>query len=100
MTRQNRTLMLQFAFATAICIVIGVFVYPLIGLVGFGVCAVIFAVNLLSRRPVSDPTVASLSQTNATTSGDHVVYAQAPHCYLPGNPVYYPPEGERGPDGT
>jgi hypothetical protein len=39
------------------------------------------------------------SQTTVAASGDQIVYAQAPHCYQPGNPIYYPPEGEREPHG-
>lgn len=100
MTRRTRNLTFQFLLATAVCIAIGLFDRPLIGLVGFGVCAIIFAVTLLSRPPVNDTKLVSSSPTPAATSGDHVVYAQAPHCYQPGNPIYYPPEGEREPHGT
>lgn len=97
MTRQNRNLILQFAFATAACGAIGLVGQPLIGLIGFVLCIVIFTLHVVSLTMRK-----SASESGAATEGfpgtprDESLIAtseHAPGCYNADNPVlpvYYP----------
>ena len=97
MTRRNRTLLLQFLLAAAVCVAIGFFDRPLIGLVGFGVCVIIFGLRAMSpseRRSV--PHDAAAMGTLDTGQRDASIDATGERvrgCYNPDNPmlpVYYP----------
>lgn len=97
MTRQNRNLILQFAIATAACGAIGLVGHPLIGLIGFVLCVVIFTLHAASptmRKSVSERGAAMDGFPSApldeslNASGE-----RAPGCYNADNPVlpvYYP----------
>jgi len=99
MTRRNRHLLLQFAIAIGVCAVIAVFDQVLVGLIGAGVCTIIFAARMFFPSSGQGPWNAEQSEPAAATDRDHVVYGHAPHCYTPGNPIYYPPDNRDYPHG-
>jgi len=96
---QRSRLLLEFLFAIAVCGVIALFDRVLIGLIGAIVCTAIFAVRvLLSKTSRSNLEEAEVPPIVVRES-DTVVYGHAPHCYRPGNPVYYPPDIRDYPHG-
>ncbi len=95
MTHRDRRLVLEFGLGIAVCVAIALLDRPLIGLVGAGLWAVIFAVRAVFAESVRTPWVSESkgSPAGALAEPEHIVHANAPNCYKPGSPIYYPPEG-------
>lgn len=99
MTQRSRRLLLEFTFAIAVCGAIALFDRILIGLIGAIVCTVIFSARMLfSGTFQSNSEELELAGAPAREP-ESVVYGHAPHCYTPGNPIYYPPDIRDYPHG-
>lgn len=101
MTQRIRRLLLEFAFAIAVCGAIAYFDRILIGVVGAVVCTVIYAARIFLSRPFRSDTEELASELPGTVlrERESIVYGHAPHCYRPGNPIYYPPDTRDFPQG-
>lgn len=96
MTRRNRTLMLQFVLAMAVCGLVGILDRPVIGLVGVAICIAIFGMlafhstdSRFGRNARSKTVDVALGADEETASS-----ALGTRSYNPRNPafpLYYPP---------
>jgi len=93
-TRQNRRLTLEFMLALAVCAVIAVFDRPLTGLVGVGLCTLIFALRAAvgQSEAVSSASNGSAELLERSAKDEHPIAAEQPLHYDPTNTLYYPPE--------
>jgi hypothetical protein len=92
MTRRTSVLILQVALVGAVCGLIAYLYSGVTGLVGAGVGLLILAMQRGASSP-RDRANESLNQQNSENAeGAPIVYSQAPHCYRPGNPIYFPPD--------
>jgi hypothetical protein len=94
-------LLIAYVLAIAVCAAIALFDRALIGLVGAGVCTLIFAVRFRTARAekeaapcqTSEAFGASETPVGAVGNNEHVAYGAPPLSYMPGNPGYRSPEG-------
>jgi len=99
MSRQQKLVLLGYVTAVAVCAGIALLDRLLIGLIGAGLCTVVFAIRFFAIAPdkedkasdVFDGSDIGTPPVGAVGNNENVVYGAPPFSYLPGHVGYRPP---------
>jgi hypothetical protein len=92
MSQRHKRLAIEFALAVVVCAAIAAFDRPLTGLIGLGLCIIIFAVRANSGRSNAPARFTGPGTEVGATKPEGAGIAEPSLHYDPTNTIYYPPE--------
>jgi len=92
MTHGKVRLAIEFGLALAVCAIIAAFDRPLTGLVGAGLCVLIFAIRAAVGHSRSPTRHSRGGFATGSSERERAVTAEPPLHYDPTNTLHYPPD--------
>ena len=92
MTQRKMRLAIEFGLALAVCGIIAAFDRPLTGLIGVGLCMLIFAIRAVVDQSGSPRQEGRAGFVVGSSERERAVIAEPPLHYDPTNTLHYPPD--------